>query len=400
MEVYRQLFQRNSHPPGTCALVAHFRIEAKKRRMSLLRRLSASPYGSLLVLFCVCTAMPVAAQAPTPSPTVSAAVATATTASPSPTPAPTTAPPGLTPPSAVKRRRATPSPQTPTPGPSPSTPEALLREYEIRLNAHRRELLQREAELEAARRQISERREPSPPATSGPDAHARERERSESAAREEVGRLREKPRALEAELQSVTIPVPTASSDPAEGGDKALSASLQHELDVERENRATLEQEIQRLASESRSADQIRAASQSVDGARAEILVLNQRLAEEQRAREALEVTVERARQAAGVAPGDDWLGRFQTTMKERHEQVERLQEELRKANEAIVALKGRLESAGREGSSGGADAANLEAEIKTLRDALQAAQQANADLRTQAELASRLAELLYGQSR
>ena len=88
-------------------------------------------------------------------------------------------------------------------------------------------------------------------------------------------------------------------------------------------------------------------------------------------------MTVERVRQAAGVAPGDDWLDRLQTTMKERHEQVERLQEELRKANEAIVVLKGRLESAGREGSSGGTHAANLEAEIKTLGDALQAAQQA-----------------------
>lgn len=268
------------------------------------------------------------------------------------------------------------------------------------MNAHRRELLQREAELDAARRQISERREPSPSATSGPDARARELERSESAAREEVGRLREKTRALEAELQSVTAAAPTASSDPAEAGDKALSTSLQHELDVERENRATLEQEIQRLASELRSVDQIQAASQSLDGARAEVLVLNQRLAEEQQAREALEVTIERVRQAAGVAPGKDWLDRFQTTMKERQEQVERLQEELHKANEAIVALKGRLESAGREASSGGADTAKLEGEIKTLTDALQAAHQANADLRTQAELASRLAELLYGQSR
>ncbi|HSD10932.1 MAG TPA: hypothetical protein VLF14_08100 [Candidatus Binatia bacterium] len=297
----------------------------------------------------------------------------------------------------MKRKHATPLPQTPS-EPAGSTPETLLREYEIRLNAHRRELLEREAELEAARRQISALRQPSPSGTRH-DAHAREPEPSESAAREEVARLREKTQALEASLRSATAAPPTPSLDPAEPGDKALIVSLQHELDEERENRATLEREIQRLASESRSTDQLQAVSQSLDSAHAEILVLNHRLAEEKRSREALEVTIERVRQAAGIAPGDDWLDRFQATMSERNEQAERLQEELHKANEAIVALKGKLESTGHEGS-GGAEAANLEGEIKKLKEALETARQANADLRAQAELASRLAELLYGQSR
>jgi chromosome segregation ATPase len=283
---------------------------------------------------------------------------------------------------------------------TPSTSEALVREYEIRLNAHRRELLEREAELEAARRETSELRQQRSPSDTRRDADVRERERSESDAQEKIARLQEKTRELEAQVQSATAAAPTPSSDPAKGGDKELIASLQRELDLERENRATLEKEMQRLASESRPPDQLQAVSQSLDGARAEILVLNHRLAEEQRAREALEVTIERVRQAAGVAPGNDWLERFQTTMNERQEQAERLREELHKANEAIVALKANLESARPAGSGAGGDAASFEGEIKKLKDALQTAQQANADLHAQAELAARLAELLYGQSR
>jgi DNA repair exonuclease SbcCD ATPase subunit len=334
------------------------RGRATKRSMSLWKcAVTAAPCGWLLALFSISAAVSVAeAQTPTPSEASAAA-------------------------------------------PTPSTPEALLREYEIRLNAHRRALLQREAELEAARRQISELHRPSPPDPARV-TDDREVERSKSKAREEIARLREKTRELEAQVQAATAASPTPSADPAEGGDKALIAALQRELDLERENRATLEKEMQRLASESRSPDQLQAVSQSLDGARAEILVLNHRLAEEQRAREALEVTIERVRQAAAVAPGDDWLERFQSTMNERHEQAERLQEELHKANEAIVALKGQLESAGPAGSGGGADVASVKSEVKKLKDALQTAQQANSDLRAQAEVAARLAELLYGQSR
>src|SRR5262249_26290208 len=152
--------------------------------------------------------------------------------------------------------------------------------------------------------------------------------------------------------------------------------------------------------SESRVSDQLQAVSQSLDGARAELLVLNHRLAEERRDREALEVTIERVRQVAGVAPGNDWFERFQATMKERHEQADRLQKELHDANEAMVTLKAKLESTGPASPGGVVDAASFESEIKKLKEDLQTAQRANADLRAQAELANRLAELLYGQSR
>jgi DNA repair exonuclease SbcCD ATPase subunit len=178
-------------------------------------------------------------------------------------------------------------------------------------------------------------------------------------------------------------------------------SSLQHELDVERENRATLEQEIQRLLSESRPPEQLQAVTQSLDGARAQLLLLNQRLAEEQRARESLEVALERVRQTAGVAPGADWLDRFDATMRERRAQGERLQEELRNAHEAIVELKAKLEAQEQRPPETGTnqETQSLEAEVAKLREALRKAEQANADLRTQAELAGRLADLLYGQS-
>jgi hypothetical protein len=373
---------------------------ATKRGVSRPRCVvTAGPCGRLLALLSVATAISVArGQTPTPSQAASPAGAAAI-AVPSPPPTPLFNVRRPKERFAATRRRAVPSPQAPAPELTPSTPEALVREYEIRLNAHRRALLEREAELEAARREISELRQQRSPPDTHRDADVRELERSESDAREKIAHLQEKTRELEAQVQSATATPPTPSSDPTQGGDKELIASLQRELDLERENRATLEKEMQRLASESRSPEQLEAVSLSLDGARAEILVLNHRLAEEERAREALEVTIERVRQAAGVAPGSDWLERFQSTMKERQEQAERLREELHKANEAIVALKANLESA-RPAGSGAGDATSFESEVKRLKDALQTAQQANADLRAQAELAARLAELLYGQSR
>jgi hypothetical protein len=330
------------------------------------------------------------------SPTTPASAMRSPTSTPTPAPA---SPLRRAPRSAAKRTPAAPRQQTSV-EPTASNPDALLREYEIRLRAHQRELLEREAELERARREIASRRQPPAPSPNpNGDAETRELERSERASREEVARLREKTRTLEAQLRSTSAALPTPSSDPSTTVDKALIDSLQRELEEERENRTTLETEIQRLSSEPRSTEELQTVSQSLDRAHAELLVLNQRLAGEQKAREALEVTIERMRQAAGVEPGNDWFDRFQATMKERHEQAERLGEELRAANEMIVALKGQLESTTREGTAS-LKTAGLENEIEKLKEALAAAQQANADLRVQAELASRLAELLYGQSR
>lgn len=284
----------------------------------------------------------------------------------------------------------------------PRSADPRLHEYEIRLAAHRRELLEREAELDAAKRQLAKLKTTAP--VVGPDFvdqdRIRELARSESAARAEATRLRDEAEDPRARLQSVTTERPPPVEKPPQDGDKALIASFQRELDVERENRATLEQEIQRLVDESRAGERGQALSQSLENARAEILFLNHRLAAEQRARETLEVTIDRVRRAGELSPGNDWLDRFEATMRERREQAERLQEELHKANEAVVDLRGRLESVGTTPANDGARIEGLEGEIKKLRDALHSAEQANADLRSQAELAARLAELLYGQSR
>jgi hypothetical protein len=97
---------------------------------------------------------------------------------------------------------------------------------------------------------------------------------------------------------------------------------------------------------------------------------------------------------------------RFETTMRERRAQAERLQEELRNANEAVVQLKSKLEGQGDRPpvaapvAAPAADTRGLEDEVLKLRESLRNAQQANADLRAQSELAGRLADLLYSQSR
>jgi chromosome segregation ATPase len=264
----------------------------------------------------------------------------------------------------------------------PSSAEARLREYEIRLAAHSRELMQREAALEAARRRINE-------LTHAP-------------ATKTSNRVAEKDPLPAPEALSANPPAPPpqpSTSQPEEAQEQRdLVSSLRQALDAERENRMTLEEEIQRLISDSRSPGQVDTMARSLEGARAVILVLNQRLADEQKARETLEVAIERVRRSAGLSPGQDWVDRFENTMKERREQAERLQHELRDANEAIVALRGKLEAARPDATIDPAALQDLETENRRLRQALDGAQQTNSDLRTQAELASRLAELLYGQ--
>ncbi|MET0153061.1 MAG: hypothetical protein ABW298_10700 [Candidatus Binatia bacterium] len=88
--------------------------------------------------------------------------------------------------------------------------------------------------------------------------------------------------------------------------------------------------------------------------------------------------------------------------MRERRAHAERLQEELHNANESIVQLKSKLEAQGERPPEAGPvpDTRGLEDEVVKLREALRNAQQANADLRTQSELAGRLADMLYSQSR
>jgi hypothetical protein len=260
------------------------------------------------------------------------------------------------------------------PCPARAFEEQSTKEYEIRLAAHRRELLQRESDLDAARVEIR-------------------------ALKKRVD-VRVKPAAVLEPPPPVAAPVLPAveppSPDRVDEAAQTIIASLQRDLDVERDNRSTLEQELGRLSVEPRPLESIEPLRRSLESADAQILVLRQQALAEQRARESLEVDLERARQIAGIEPSAEWVDRFATTMKERREQAMRLEQRLGEAHETIVALKGRLEA-----TPAGSDPkliSGLEDENSKLRSALAATEQANADLQTQAELAAHLAEMLYGQ--
>ncbi len=178
-------------------------------------------------------------------------------------------------------------------------------------------------------------------------------------------------------------------------------ADLERELDIEREQRATLEQEVQRLAAESNAQQQLEELNRSLQGARAQVLVLSNHLADERRERESLEVALVQIRKAAGVQGNSNdpasWK-RLVEVMESRRAEADRLAAELRAANEAIVRLKGEIEAHGSSEEAGRMLAA-LEAENQKLRAAVSAAEEANRSLRGKADLAERLAEMLYSGS-
>ncbi len=256
---------------------------------------------------------------------------------------------------------------------------------QVRLAAHRRELMKRESELDAAQLEIRNLKQ----------RDEKLRKRPVAAAEPATPLIPETPPPppIAAEVP------PTAASADADTQAAAI-ASLQHDLDLERERRSTLEQEVERLAAEPRAMEQLEPLRRTVESASAQILVLRQQAVAEKQAREALEVDLEHARQIAGVPPGADWLDRFATAMKERRDQSVRLEQQLADAGESIVALKARLESmpTGAPEVSDPAALRDLEAQNSKLRLEIAASEQANADLRTQAELAQQLAEMLYGQ--
>lgn len=293
----------------------------------------------------------------------------------------------------------------------PRRASSELRESRVRLDAHRRELARRDRALRAAERRIADlvrklRRERAVAKRSARDAaQLAAAEKQRDLAKAEAERYGKRAAELEAELrarEAAPPPPPYApppALEPASPEESELVASLRHDLDLERENRKTLEAEIQRLLAERGGADVREPLTRSLAAANAEILLLRDRLQREERDREALEVLVARARSAANVEAGADWIDRFETTMRERQQQAQRLRAELSLANESIVALKAKIESAPPPAAPvGEAATAELRSENDALRLSLRAAEQANADLRTQAELAARLADMLYGE--
>ncbi len=195
--------------------------------------------------------------------------------------------------------------------------------------------------------------------------------------------------------RNVEPPPGTGTDDAA--GDPAATKDLREQLSVERERRETLEEEVKRLTTSGNSDDRFVEVWNALQSARSEILVLSNQLAEERKDREDLEVALARTQQDPANKSNKDIAQRLAQTLNDRRSEADRLAAQLKDANEIIVRLKGRLEASG---SPEGQDKllADLQKDNETLRNALQAAEQANDALRGKAEMAQRLAEMVYGK--
>ncbi|MGH7897923.1 MAG: hypothetical protein ACREQQ_08215, partial [Candidatus Binatia bacterium] len=193
--------------------------------------------------------------------------------------------------------------------------------------------------------------------------------------------------------------VSSSASAPGGNGDPE-NADVREQLSIERERRETLEGEVRRLTSATDPEERSLEVWKALQSARAEILVLSNQLAEERRSREDLEIALTRMTHASGVkgASGGDAGEKLAAVLRERRAEADRLAAELKNANEVITRLKGRLEA---KASSGGeaSVAAELEQENFSLRAALGAAEEASRSIRAKAELAERLAEMVYGKA-
>jgi len=195
-------------------------------------------------------------------------------------------------------------------------------------------------------------------------------------------------------------PRPAVAQTPLVAETDPAAADLREQLTVERERRETLEQEIQRLTVSGNTEEKFVEVWQALQSARSEILVLSNQLTDERKSRENLEVTLARIQRESGgeAQPANDVAGRLAETLNERRAEADRLGTQLKNANEIIVRLKGRLEATGspvEENKILG----DLDKENTDLRDALKAAQEANTSLRAKAEMAERLAEMVYGKA-
>jgi len=203
--------------------------------------------------------------------------------------------------------------------------------------------------------------------------------------------------------RSMNAEEPSLAALPPErdGGDQNLSDDdLREQLSLERERRETLEDEVKRLTAIGDSQEKFVEVWNALQSARSEILVLTHQLAEERQSRESLEVALTRMKEATGAQEEStaEFATRLAETLKERRAEAERLADQLKNANEVIVSLKGHLEAAGLQPAESNI-LVEVEQEKQRLREALRTAQEANRSLRDKAELATRLAEIVYGKT-
>lgn len=192
---------------------------------------------------------------------------------------------------------------------------------------------------------------------------------------------------------------PPASESPAALDGEQSGADLREQLSLERERRETLEREVQRLTANGNAEEKFVEGWKALQSARSEILILSNQLADERRNREGLEVALARMKQENGgeAQSTNEFAERLARTLSERRAEADRLAEELKNANEVIVRLKGRLE-ANESPTADNKILADLDRENKELRDAIKAAEEANRKLQDKADMAQRLAEMVYGK--
>ncbi len=85
-----------------------------------------------------------------------------------------------------------------------------------------------------------------------------------------------------------------------------MATDLREQLSVERERRATLEEEVKRLTSTGSSDEKYTEVWNALQSARSEILVLSNQLAEERKSREDLEGALARTQPESGAQSNTD----------------------------------------------------------------------------------------------
>ena len=179
--------------------------------------------------------------------------------------------------------------------------------------------------------------------------------------------------------------------------DPTMATDLREQLSVERERRATLEEEVKRLTSTGSSDEKYTEVWNALQSARSQILVFSNQLAEERKSREDLEVALARTQPESGAQSNTELAKRLAQTLTDRRSEADRLAAQLKEANEMIVRLKGRLEASGSPEAESEM-LTEMQKDNETLRTALKAAEEANDALREKAEMAQRLAEIVYGK--
>ena len=214
----------------------------------------------------------------------------------------------------------------------------------------------------------------------------------------EIRALRSAREGLEKELETARSRPDWENVDlPLDGAvEEQEPGELRRLLALERERRSTLEGELVRLSATGDLAERYRESWQALQAAKADLLLLSEKLTQEQAKRQELEGLLERVRDVASAKDGDDApLERLIDVANEHGRETKQLEAELEQANDQITRLRGYLETV-ETPDGGGAALVHLDEENEKLRVSLAAAENTIGRLSGKAALAERLADLVY----